>query len=288
MQFRGMEMLGTILRPDGLPDVAVDKPGANLRGGGGRYTDHQYGFWSHDTEGPHTVAKVTIDPKSNNGERAEVSIKGISDGKPMGAGPGGNFISDVEIRYTLGRNEPGVYTYSIFEHQPSYPPSSLGEARFCTKLNDFFDWMSVGPKWNKPYPKAAAGEHEDKYDFTANQFENPAFGWSSIAGASARHLDQDRHPSFPDIPPLGDAVPGFEAVSWQAMAAPAQTPRPILDKLNAEITAVLAMPEVKEQTLKYGFLPLQNRSVDELKEFVKSEIVRWGKVVRDAGIAGSQ
>ena len=72
------------------------------------------------------------------------------------------------------------------------------------------------------------------------------------------------------------------------MAAPAQTPRPILDKLNAEMTAVLAMPEVKEQTLKYGFLPLQNRSIDELKEFVKSEIVRWGKVVGDAGIAGSQ
>lgn len=98
-----------------------------------------------------------------------------------------------------------------------------------------------------------------------------------------------RHPSFPDIPPLGEAgVPGFEAVSWQAIAASAQTPRPILDKLNAEITAVLAMPEVKEQTLKYGFLPMQNRSVDELKEFVKSEIARWGKVVRDAGIAGSQ
>ena len=98
-----------------------------------------------------------------------------------------------------------------------------------------------------------------------------------------------RHPSFPDIPPLGEAgVPGYEAVSWQAMAAPAQTPRPILDKLNSEITAVLAMPEVKEQTLKYGFLPQQNRSVDELKEFVKSEIVRWSKVVRDAGIAGSQ
>ena len=61
-------------------------------------------------------------------------------------------------------------------------------------------------------------------------------------------------------------VPGYEAVSWQAMAAPAQTPKPVLDKLNSEITAVLAMPEVKEQILKYGFLPLQNRSVDELKE----------------------
>jgi len=98
-----------------------------------------------------------------------------------------------------------------------------------------------------------------------------------------------RHPAFPDIPPLGEAgVPGFEAVSWQAMAAPAQTPRPIVDKLNAELTAVLALPDVKQQILRMGFLPLENRRVDELKEFVKSEIVRWGKVVRDAGIAGSQ
>ena len=106
-----------------------------------------------------------------------------------------------------------------------------------------------------------------------------------VLGISTR----TRHPSFPDIAPLAEVgVPGYEAVSWQAIAAPAQTPKPILDKLNTELTAVLAMPEVKEQILKYGFLPLQNRSVDELKVFVKSEIARWGKVVQDAGIAASQ
>jgi len=106
-----------------------------------------------------------------------------------------------------------------------------------------------------------------------------------VLGISTR----TRHPSFPNIAPLTEVgAPGYEAVSWQAMAAPAQTPKPILDKLNSEITAVLAMPDVKEQILRYGFLPLQNRSVDELKSFVKSEIVRWGKVVSDAGIAGSQ
>jgi tripartite-type tricarboxylate transporter receptor subunit TctC len=106
-----------------------------------------------------------------------------------------------------------------------------------------------------------------------------------VLGISTR----TRHPSFPDIAPLAEVgVPGYEAVSWQAIAAPAQTPKPILDKLNTELTAVLALPEVKEQILKYGFLPQQNRPVDELKSFVKSEIVRWGKVVSDAGIAGSQ
>lgn len=181
LKYKGMEMLGTVAGPDGLPDVKFDKPGKNSRGFG-PFTDHQYGFWSHDTDGPNptTIDKITINPKTNGGARAEVSMKGISGGQPMGAGPGGSFISDIEIRYALGRGDSGVYTYSIFEHQPDYPFSILGEARFCTKLADMFDWMSVGPKWNKPYPKAAPGTaHEDKYDFTADQFDSPAFGWSS-------------------------------------------------------------------------------------------------------------
>jgi hypothetical protein len=43
MRFKDMEMLATIFGPDGLPDTTIDKPGANMRGGGKRYTDHQYG-----------------------------------------------------------------------------------------------------------------------------------------------------------------------------------------------------------------------------------------------------
>jgi tripartite-type tricarboxylate transporter receptor subunit TctC len=72
------------------------------------------------------------------------------------------------------------------------------------------------------------------------------------------------------------------------MVAPAKTPRPVVDKLHTELTAVLALPEVKEQILRMGFLPLENRSVEGLQEFVKAEIVRWGQIVKQAGIAGSQ
>ncbi len=98
-----------------------------------------------------------------------------------------------------------------------------------------------------------------------------------------------RHPSYPDIPPLKDAgVPGYEAVSWQMLVAPAGTPRPIVDRLHKELAAVLEEKDVKEQILKYGFLPVENRSVDGLQDYVKSEIARWGQVMRDAGIAGTQ
>ena len=73
MKYKGTEMLGTLPGPDGLPDVATDKPGANIRGGNHNFTDHQYGFWSHDTDSSTpTIDKVTIDPTSNGGERAEV------------------------------------------------------------------------------------------------------------------------------------------------------------------------------------------------------------------------
>jgi len=185
LRYRDLEMLATLMTTNGEPDLQRDPPGYNPNGLNRRFTDHQYGFWSHDAMGPidtgPAMATVTIDPKSNGGARAEVSIKGVSNGRKMGTGPGapadGQFVSDIEIRYTLGRGESGVYTYSIFEHTPDYPLTSLGEARFCAKLNDYFDWMSVAPHRNKHYPKGL--REGDKYVYTVVQWENPVFGWSS-------------------------------------------------------------------------------------------------------------
>ena len=92
--------------------------------------------------------------------------------------------------------------------------------------------------------------------------------------------------SFPDIPPVGDTVPGFDAASWQMLVAPSKTPRPIVDRLHAEVKAFL--PELQERILKDGMLMMENESVEALQAFVKSEIERWGKVVQQAGLAGSQ
>jgi len=98
-----------------------------------------------------------------------------------------------------------------------------------------------------------------------------------------------RVPGYPDIPPLNEAgVPGFEAVGWQMLVAPAKTPRPVIDLLHRELDAILAQQDTKDQIVKFGFLPAENKSVEKLQAYVKSETARWGKVVRDAGIAGSQ
>jgi len=98
----------------------------------------------------------------------------------------------------------------------------------------------------------------------------------------------NRLASLPDVPPVGDTVPGFGAASWQMIAAPAKTPKPVVDKLHADFTSVLAMPEVKEQIAKTGMVPMDSMPIPDLQKFIASEIDRWGKVVKQAGIAGSQ
>jgi len=181
LTYKGQQMLATITDDKGQFDFSADRPGDPGRGRG--MTDHMYGFWSHDTIAPRIVSKITIDPKSNGGERAEVSVKGFSDGTKLGHGPGapadGEFAADIEIRYSLGADDSGVYTYCTFEHQPQYPNTTLGEARFCVKLNSIFDWMLADEHHHMPYPLEMERDGDDKYNYTTDQFDHPAFGWAS-------------------------------------------------------------------------------------------------------------
>jgi tripartite-type tricarboxylate transporter receptor subunit TctC len=94
--------------------------------------------------------------------------------------------------------------------------------------------------------------------------------------------------AFPDIPPIGETVPGYEVAGWFMVVAPAKTPPAVIAKLHTEMKTVLATPAIREQIAKLSLLPLDTPSVDDMKAFVKSEIVRWGKVVEAAGIAGTE
>jgi rhamnogalacturonan endolyase len=185
-KYKGLEMLATFEKPDGTPDLEKDPPGENLNGVNRGMTDHQYAFWSHDAMGVRgtgvAIPKITIDPKANGGERAEVSVKGISNGRKMGTGPGartGEFISDIEIRYTLGRGDPGVYTYCTFDHPAAYGSTTLGEARFGMKLSDMFDYMMIDEHHHGLYGPELERNGDNKYNYTSVQFEHPAFGWVS-------------------------------------------------------------------------------------------------------------
>jgi tripartite-type tricarboxylate transporter receptor subunit TctC len=95
---------------------------------------------------------------------------------------------------------------------------------------------------------------------------------------------QSRFPGLPDVPTVIESgVPGYEVASWNGIAAPAKTPRPVIDLLNKEINAVLALPEVKQRFAELGVIP-QGGSPEELAALLTKEIAKWKDVVAKAKI----
>ena len=89
-----------------------------------------------------------------------------------------------------------------------------------------------------------------------------------------------RSSSLPDVPTIAEAgVPGYEAVSWFGMFAPAATPKPVLDKLSAALAKVLANPEVQKKISAQGGETV-NETPAQFAAFIRSETTKWGKVVK--------
>ena len=88
---------------------------------------------------------------------------------------------------------------------------------------------------------------------------------------------------LPDIPTVGDFVPGFEASVWQGVAAPKGTPAEVVDKLNKEINAGLTDPKITARLADLGASPLAISSAD-FGKLVLDETEKWGKVIKFANI----
>jgi tripartite-type tricarboxylate transporter receptor subunit TctC len=94
---------------------------------------------------------------------------------------------------------------------------------------------------------------------------------------------QTRSAVIPNMPTVSEAgVPGYDAVIWLGIMVPANTPKPIVDRLNAEIQKVLAQPETKADFAKQGAVPMQ-MSADEFGRFLAQDIDKWAKVVKASG-----
>ena len=94
---------------------------------------------------------------------------------------------------------------------------------------------------------------------------------------------------FPELAPMAESgIPGYEATNWHMIIAPAHTPAAIVQKLHTELMAVTAMPEVKQQIVKIGLLPMDSPSPEALRTFLETEITTWSKFVQQIGLAGSQ
>jgi tripartite-type tricarboxylate transporter receptor subunit TctC len=89
---------------------------------------------------------------------------------------------------------------------------------------------------------------------------------------------------LPEVPTVAEAgIPGYELTGWLAVFAPAGTPEPVLERLHAEIVRILALAAMRERLLDLGLDPLPGSRAD-LAELVRTEIPKWARLVKEAGI----
>ncbi len=116
-------------------------------------------------------------------------------------------------------------------------------------------------------------------------FDNLPSAIQHIKAGTLRALavtTQTRSPLLPDVPTVGETVKGYEASAWFGMGAPAKTPKPIIDKLNKEINAILAEPAMQAKFAELGGVPLAGPP-EEFGRIIVSETEKWEKVVKFAG-----
>ncbi len=189
---------------NGIVTAKIDKNSAslvsyqykNLELLGGMGID---GYWALPATGldfgRQRAASIILNPSENKGARGIVSCKFGFDGDAK------TVPSDIEVRYSLGRGDSGIYLEDIWHHKPEQPKLTFPVGRFVVKLNDdIFDWMTIDARRSMPMITAddwnhgkemnmkearrmtqgvMKGEVEHKYDYAAVQFDTPAYGWSS-------------------------------------------------------------------------------------------------------------
>ncbi|AVA34194.1 tripartite-type tricarboxylate transporter receptor subunit TctC [Cupriavidus metallidurans] len=164
---------------------------------------------------------------------------------------------------------------------------SAGNGNTGHLAGELFDSMAGVKMTHVPYKGSAqvvnamlAGDIQLTFDSISTSMPQIRAGrMTALAVTSAK-----RAAMAPDVPTLAEAgVPGFDINGWYAILAPAGTPRAVVDKLSSEIAAVLTQPELRSQLAANGYEPVGSTPA-ALGAHIDAELVRWNKVVREAGV----
>ena len=119
-------------------------------------------------------------------------------------------------------------------------------------------------------------------------FSNLSVVKGNIEGGKLRALavtSANRVPSLPNVPTIAESgFPGFDAATWFVLVAPAGVPRDIVMKINTETKAIVATKDFPQRFDALGMIPDQDRTPDAINAYVKAEIAKWAKVIKDAGV----
>jgi len=93
-----------------------------------------------------------------------------------------------------------------------------------------------------------------------------------------------RIPGYEDVPTIAETFPGFEFIGWFSLVAPAGTPREIVQRMNLEVDRILKDPEVAQRLANLGFYTEGAETPEGLGEFVRAELAKWARIVKEIGI----
>jgi tripartite-type tricarboxylate transporter receptor subunit TctC len=209
-----------------------------------------------------------------------------------------NFIRDIAPVAGL------VRTPNVMEVTPSLPVKTVAEFIAYCKANpgkvnmassgsgtsvhlsgELFKAMTGCDMLHVPYKGAGPA----LTDLIAGQvhviFDNLPSSSPFIKSGRIRALavtSAQRDPSLPDVPTVGDTVPGYEATAWFGLGMPKGTPKEVIEKVNAEVNRALADPKMRQRLAELGGTPLAG-TPEDFGNVIRSETEKWAKVVTSSG-----
>jgi len=186
--------------------------------------------------------------------------------------------SSVQSLIAISKQRPGEINYGS---------SGIGTTPHMSA--ELFQYMT-GTKWvHIPYKGSGQGLTALLSGEISLYFANIPAVIRHVQAGKLRPLGLSGHkrtPLAPGIPTLGESgLPGFAVTSWFGVAAPARTPRPIIERLHGAIVRALNAPDLRERLQGMGADPVGN-TPEQYTAFVQNEITKWAKVIQAAGIKG--
>jgi len=165
----------------------------------------------------------------------------------------------------------------------SFP--SAGNGTSMHLAGELFNMMTGIQTMHVPYKGSGPGVLDlvsGRLQFMLNPMPEPV---PFIKAGKLRALATStlkRIAALPDLPPIAETVPGYEVLTWQGFVAPTGTPKPIIDRLHAEIIKALKDPEFESRMRGLG-MELYGTTPEEFAQFIKTENAKWAKVIKATG-----
>ena len=224
----------------------------------------------------HTVNETLIPKKPYDLLRDLAPVTGINYQDLLLVAAPGVKANNLREFIALAKAEPGKLDYA--SSGPGTPYHMAGE---LFKYMAGVDIVHVPHKGSDQARTAVLGGQVDMMFDTISTIVSHVRAGKLKGLATTGKL---RSAVTPEIPTAAEAgVPGYEATIWLGLMAPAGTPRPILERLSAEVNKVLNAPDVKENWGKQGAVPMA-MAPDEFGKFVREDVTKWAKLVKDTGM----